>query len=127
MEKKIYYVEVKSRWNTQPSIMMSSLQMKKASENKEIYSLCCVDMSGYTTDKGDRYEPPVEVILDRISVLDDIGEKLEPLHKRIHTKNYNEIHITDDYKVVIPQTVVKQGNDDIQYLMDKIKNIIDRY
>ena len=123
--EKIYYVEVKSRWNTQRSIMMSSLQMKKASENKEIYSLCCVDMSGYTTDKGDRYEPPVEVILDRISVLDDIGEKLEPLHKRIHTKNYNEIHITDDYKVVIPQTVVKQGNDDIQYLMDKIKNIID--
>ena len=123
--EKIYYVEVKSRWNTQQSIMMSSLQMKKASENKEIYSLCCVDMSGYTTDKGDRYEPPVEVILDRISVLDDIGEKLEPLHKRIHTKNYNEIHITDDYKVVIPQTVVKQGNDDIQYLMDKIKNIID--
>ena len=123
--EKIYYVEVKSRWNTQQSIMMSSLQMKKASENKEIYSLCCVNMSGYTPDKGDRYEPPVEVILDRISVLDDIGEKLEPLHKRIHTKNYNEIHITDDYKVVIPQTVVKQGNDDIQYLMDKIKNIID--
>ena len=36
--------------------------MKRAIENEEKYSLCCVDMSDYKVGSDDRYNPSIEDI-----------------------------------------------------------------
>lgn len=109
----IYYIEVKSRWDSRNSITMSPLQMQRAVENQTKYSLCCVDMTDYKVGKEDRYEVSnINEILNRIYILSNIGSKIEPILKGILSvkDKENEISISGDYKGVIPQTIVKEGS-----------------
>ena len=46
-DKVIYYIEVKSRWETDRSVLMSTLQHKTSYREKEHYALCAVDMSHF--------------------------------------------------------------------------------
>lgn len=125
----VYYIEVKSRWDNRNSITMSPLQMKKAVENKSKYSLCCVEMSDYKVGEEDRYNvSDINEILERISILSDIGKKIEPILTGIlEVKDIeNQISLTGDYRGVIPQPIVKQGNILIEFvdgLIEKILNI----
>lgn len=109
----IYYIEVKSRWDSRNSITMSPLQMQRAVENQTKYSLCCVDMTDYKVDKEDRYKvSDINDIFDRIYILSNIGSKIEPILEGILSVKdiENEISISGDYKGVIPQTIVKEGS-----------------
>src|SRR5690606_17074252 len=45
--KPVHYIEVKSRWATNSSVMMSKLQLERAALNKDIYTLCSVDVTNY--------------------------------------------------------------------------------
>lgn len=124
----VYYIEVKSRWDIRNSITMSPLQMEKSVINKSKYSLCCVDMTNYKVGETDRYNvSDINIILERINVLNDIGGRIEPLLTGvIAAKDFdNEITLTGDYRGTIPQSIVKLGesiDDFVNHLIQVIRN-----
>ena len=124
----VYYIEVKSRWDIRNSITMSPLQMEKSVINKSKYSLCCVDMTSYKVGEPDRYNvTDVDIILDRINVLNDIGGRIEPLLTGVlAAKDFdNEITLTGDYRGTVPQSIVKLGesiDDFVNHLIQIIRN-----
>lgn len=124
----IYYIEVKSRWDSKNSVTMSSTQMKKAVENQTEYSLCCVDMTDYKVGTEERYKvSDINEIRDRIYILSDIGSKIEPILKGILSvkDKENEISISEDYRGVIPQAIIKEGgslDSFIEMLIKKLTN-----
>ena len=124
----IYYIEVKSRWDSRNSITMSSLQMERAVENQTKYSLCCVDMTDYKVGTEERYKvSDINEIRDRIYILSDIGSKIEPILKGILSvkDKENEISISEDYRGVIPQAIIKEGgslDSFIEMLIKKLAN-----
>lgn len=124
----IYYIEVKSRWDSRNSITMSSLQMQRAVENQTKYSLCCVDMTNYKVGKPERYNvSDINEIFDRIYILSNIGSKIEPILKGILSvkDKENEISISGDYRGVIPQAIIKEGKNldfFIKMLINKLAN-----
>ena len=124
----VYYIEVKSRWDIRNSITMSPLQMKNSVINKSKYSLCCVNMTDYKVGENDRYNvTDLDVILDRINVLNDIGVKIEPLLSGVLAVKdiENEISLTGDYRGTIPQTIVKSGesiNNFVNHLIQVVRN-----
>ena len=68
----VYYVEVKSRWNSVNSVSMSKLQLQRAVEENERYALCAVDITRYV-GTNDRYNLSTEEILidsNRLFVID---------------------------------------------------------
>lgn len=108
----VYYIEVKSRWDSRSSITMSPLQMENAVINKEKYSLCCVDMTDYKNGEDNRYNvTDINEIINRINVLNDIGFRIKPLLDGILAVKdiENEISLDGDYRGRIPQTIVKTG------------------
>lgn len=111
-ENIVYYVEVKSRWDNNNSITMSNNQIKKAVTYKELYSLCAVEMSDYYPSDGNRYEvKDINDIIDRIRFINDIGNRIEPLISNALSVegNEEEVKLTDEYRAIIPQPVVKTG------------------
>jgi hypothetical protein len=122
----VYYIEVKSRWDQRNSIEMSPLQLKNSVNNKDKYSLCCVDMCDYKPGQPERYEvEDISLIIDRIHVLNDIGKQVKPLMEGIMSVKdvETQITLTGDYKGTIPQTVVKEGQtmtDFVKYLITRI-------
>jgi hypothetical protein len=113
-KKEFFYIEVKSRWSSDSSVMMSRNQFMKASSHPENYSLCCIDMSDYKVGLPDRYQvSDVAIIFNRIKILNHVGEALLPLMEGI-LKNAdldNEITLVGDYKATIPQSMIKTGGD----------------
>ena len=110
--EEIFYIEVKSRWKSSNSIMMSKNQFKHAAANKDKYSLCCVEMSDYKIGEPGRYEiEDINIIFDRITFINTIGHEIEPLVQGIFnsTDTENEITLTGDYKATIPQRLIKTG------------------
>lgn len=124
----VYYIEVKSRWDIRNSITMSPLQMENSVINKSKYSLCCVDMTNYKVGETDRYKvSDINIILDRINVLNDIGDRIEPLLTGVlAVKDLdNEITLSGDYRGTIPQSIVKLGesiDDFVNHLIKVIRN-----
>jgi hypothetical protein len=120
----VYFIEVKSRWDMQNSIRMSNTQVKKAVREKEHYSLCCVEMSDYYPADGNRHHvEDISAIIDRIKFLSDIGKKIEPLISSAMAveTNVDEIRLTDEYRAVIPQSVVIKGQDIYSFVNYLIK------
>ncbi|WP_347839998.1 sacsin N-terminal ATP-binding-like domain-containing protein [uncultured Draconibacterium sp.] len=125
-KKDLYYIEVKSRWNSDSSIMMSKNQFTNAADNKEIYSLCCVEMSDYKVGEEERYQvDDVNIIFDRIKIINTIGDELEPLISGmlITTDAENEITLTGDYKATIPQRIIKTGTNIDEFVDFLIKKL----
>ncbi len=123
-ENPVYFIEVKSRWNSQNSISMSKLQLQRAVEETERYALCAVDITRYT-GTNDRYKLSTDEILPLTRFVANIGGIIKPLieDNLEAEKNQNEsIHLID-YRGIIPQDVVQGGNDFekfIELLSEKI-------
>jgi len=111
----VYYIEVKSRWDNRNSIIMSNLQIKRAVKQKNNYSLCCVEMCDYYPEDGNsRYEvQDIDLIIERIKVVNDIGIRIEPLisNAMFAEISENNVKLTDEYRALVPQTVVNTGMD----------------
>lgn len=115
----VYYIEVKSRWGTDQSVKMTSLQMQTAKEDPDRYALCCVDMSHYANpDSVTDTDIPVDEIISRTKVLMNIGHLVESLN----VGDGSKVHI-EDFKCVVPQAVTKTG-ESFEAMLDKIVNII---
>ena len=123
----VYFIEVKSRWDSSKSITMSPLQMKNAVLNKTNYSLCCVDMSNYKIGDDERYKvSDIQIILDRINIINDIGFKIKPLLDGIlAVKDFeNEVSLVGDYRGTIPQSIVKTGDKIDDFVNNVIKKLL---
>ncbi len=122
----IYYIEVKSRWNSQNSISMSKLQLQRAVEQNNRYTLCAVDITRYS-GANDRYKLSVDEILPLTKFVTNIGISIKPLieDNLVAEKKQNEsIHLID-YRGIIPQEIVKTG-DDFQKFIELLTNTINK-
>lgn len=128
-DNPIYFIEVKSRWASDSSVSMSKLQLQRAVEKSERYSLCSVDISKYT-GQNDRYDLSIEEIIPLMKFVKDIGANIEPLIEGnlLAEKNIEEsIHLID-YRGIIPQEIIKNGsdfNDFINLLLTTINKILE--
>ena len=124
-DKPIYYIEVKSRWITADSVMMSATQLVRSVEKKECYSLFAVDMVGFNGEnvKEHIYPKSIDDFVRRIRVVDNIGylnDEIIPTKRDPH----EEVHIGGDYKVIVPQNLIVRNHISYIEFIDKLKNIV---
>lgn len=121
----VYFIEVKSRWNSQNSVSMSKLQLQRAVEHNMSYALCVVDITRYS-GSGDRYRLSTGEILPLTKFVTQIGKSIQPLiqmNLEAEKEQDKSVHLVD-YRGIIPQDIVLSGNDFesfIEKLADTIK------
>lgn len=124
-ENPIYFIEVKSRWNSQNSVSMSKLQLQRSVEQNQCYALCAVDITRYT-GTNDRYKLSTDEILPLTKFVVNIGNTIKPLiENNLEAEKEQEklIHLID-YRGIIPQDIIQNGNDFdkfIDLLLEAIK------
>lgn len=119
----IYYIEVKSRWGTEQSVMMSPLQMKVSVKEADNYALCCVDMSHmHINEEEEHIYPVLEEVLPHIKVLPNIGKLNEEVANIATGTDAREVYIGGDYKCVIPQVTIKKEGRNLENLIPIILN-----
>lgn len=109
-EEAMYYIEVKSRWNSRNSVMMSKLQLERAMCEQKNYALVSVDITKYQGN-ADKYELSLNEIIPLIKVLDDIGKYAEPLVKpNVNAENDHTSVVTlTDYRGIVNQESINAG------------------
>lgn len=111
-DNPVYFIEVKSRWNSQNSISMSKLQLQRAVEENERYALCAVDITRYTGE-NDKYKLSTDEILPLTKFVTNIGDTIKPLiedNLEAEKQQDKSIHLID-YRGIIPQDIIQIGND----------------
>lgn len=117
----IYYIEVKSRWGTDQSVMMSPLQMKQSVKEANNYALCCVDMSHLKfSDEDEHVYPSLEEALPLIKVLPNIGNLNREVADIASECTDQLVHIGGDFKCVVPQTTIRTYGVSFKSLLDEI-------
>jgi hypothetical protein len=111
-ENPVYFIEVKSRWNSQNSVSMSKLQLQRSVEQNQRYALCAVDITRYT-GTNDRYKLSTDEILPLTKFVTNIGNAIKPLiedNLEAEKEQEKSIHLID-YSGIIPQDIIQSGND----------------
>lgn len=124
-ENPVYFIEVKSRWNSQNSISMSKLQLQRAVEENRRYALCAVDITRYTGE-NDRYKLSTDEILPLTKFVTNIGDTIKPLiedNLEAEKQQDKSIHLID-YRGIIPQDIIQSGNDFDNFIELLSKTII---
>ena len=117
----LYYIEVKSRWGTDQSVMMSPLQMIKSVEEANNYALCCVDMSQLNLSNDELHSyPSLDEVSPFIKVLLDIGNLNREVSNIANGQNNRLVHIGGDFKCVIPQTTIHTHGVSLTMFIDEI-------
>lgn len=123
--KPLYYIEVKSRWGANQSVMMSPLQMRTSVEENGNYALCCVDMShSELSDAEERVYPLLDEVLPHIKVLTEIGSLNKEVCMIADGAEERDVYISGDYKCVIPQSTIQKRGADFTSLIDHIAHML---
>lgn len=123
--KPIYYIEVKSRWSTDQSVMMSPLQMRTSVEQTGNYALCCVNMSHFGLSEAEEHKyPNLEEVLPYITAITDIGTLNREIFTIAEGSENRPIFIGGDYKCVVPQSTIQGHGKSFSSLVDIILNKI---
>lgn len=102
----LYYIEVKSRWTSDRSVLMSALQHQRSESNPDKYALFSVNMYEFDRRYVDEHiYPPFEETKDRIKVVNNIGELNKGLLKKVADYT-TEAHVNSDYKITVPQRLI---------------------
>ncbi len=126
-----YFIEVKSRWNSDNSVSMSKLQLQRAVEENYRYSLCSVDITRYT-GANDKYKLTINEIIPLTRLVNDIGTNIRPLiesNLQAEQNSQELIHLID-YRGIIPQDIIKGGfefNEFVDSLLNKINKEIESH
>jgi len=124
-DKVLYYIEVKSRWATDRSVLMSTLQHKTSYREKEHYALCAVDMSHFDKTLVEHHiYPDIDIIKDNINVLMRIGELNDRMRDAVEEHDEKEVHITSGYQVLVPQDVIEEESIPFDSFIAKLKEIV---
>lgn len=123
-EKPIYYIEVKSRWISADSVMMSAMQLERSVEKKDCYSLFAVDMVGFNGEnvKEHIYPKSMAEFVERIRVVTNIGylnDEIIPTKRDLK----EQVHIGGDYKAVVPQNLILHNHIKYETFIDKILKV----
>ena len=118
-DKPVYYVEVKSRWSTKDSVVMSPLQLARSVENKYCYSLCFVDMT-WKSPSAEHFYEDVETCVSHTTCINNIGELNEPCIESILDRT-DVVHIGGNYTLVVPQKVFDIHGYSFANMIEKIR------
>ena len=120
-----YHVEVKSRWENDQSVEMSSTQFKCAVNIPDRYALISVNMCKFDHSRAEKNNPmEMSEIYDNIKCLDNIGTLEADLCKRVDEAfkgGEQDIRLDGAYKVRVPQSVFKTYPLDFNGLLERIK------
>lgn len=121
----VYYIEIKSRWANDRSVLMSTMQYQRSIKNPEHYALTCANMYGFDRTYVDKHEyPPLKDILPRIKVLETIGFDNKDLVKRVANENIDP-HVNPGYQILVPQELIKQEgiefDEFLRHLVERLK------
>ena len=121
-----YHVEVKSRWENDQSVEMSSTQFRCAVDMPDRYALISVNMYKFDRSRAEKNNPmEMSEIYDNIKCLDNIGTLEADLRKRADEAfkgGEQDIRLDGSYKVRVPQDVFKAHPLDFNGLLERIKN-----
>jgi hypothetical protein len=109
----VYYLEVKSRWQSGYYTTLSHLQAERAADNPDCYALCCVDLTTYfPTGEAQRHViTAVEQIESLIRFLPDIGRRVNKLTAEVRVAKHQPdmVKLAEEYRVQVPPAVVDNG------------------
>ena len=121
----IYYIEVKSRWQSKNSVLMSTRQHQTSYENKDKYALCEVDMCDYDRELAKQHiYPDIQNMITRISVLENIGELNERMKDAVDGKEDKDVYIASGYQVLVPQKVIEKHGRKFDVFIADLKILI---
>ncbi|CEN53154.1 sacsin N-terminal ATP-binding-like domain-containing protein [Capnocytophaga canis] len=121
----IYYIEVKSRWDSKNSVSMSKLQLQRAVEENEHYALCVVDITRYEGG-NDRYKLTIEEILPLTKFVTNIGDMIKPLievNLEAENQQTESIHLVD-YRGIVPQEIIQSKGGNLNSIVNTIVGFI---
>jgi hypothetical protein len=107
----VYYIEVKSRWDSNNSVFMSKLQLERASKESERYALCSVDMTKTDLQGEEKYKvKEIEKIVEHVRFVDDIGTLINPLveNNLLAETTGDNVRLVD-YRGLVPQDIINGG------------------
>lgn len=120
----VYYIEVKSRWSTDKSVLMSTLQHRTSYENKNIYALCAVDMVDMSKDNAIAHiYPEFSEVEDRIKVLTNIGKLNERLKDATEDVT-GKVHVNGGYQVLVSQAVIDDNKKSFSEFVELLKAVV---
>ena len=126
-ERPIYYIEVKSRWLNEQSVLMSTLQYQRSIENPDRYALTAVNMYNFDRSYVDEHKyPPFEDIKPRIRVLENIGRYNDGLVKKVDNEAVDP-HVNNGFQILVPQDLINDPEKSVDFdtfmidLVEKIK------
>lgn len=123
-DKPTYYIEVKSRWISKESVLMSTQQHRTSIEQKGHYALCVVDMVGIPiADVKERRYPDFENVKNRIEVLMNIGDLNDRL-KDATEDNAGKVHVSSGYQVLVSQKVIEQNQVSFDEFLNELKRVV---
>lgn len=112
----LYYIEVKSRWQTDRSVMMTSTQHQTSYKEKHRYALCAVDMCGYDRELAKEHVyPEIDSIKDNMRFITKIGELNERMKDSVEVTSSDQVHIAGGYQVLVPQDLINQSGVGISF------------
>lgn len=124
----IYYIEVKSRWEAERSVLMSTLQHQTSYKEKDHYALCAVDMSKCGKNLAEQHiYPEIDKIKENISVLPNIGELNERMRDAVEDHDDSVVHIASGYQVLVSQAVINANRISFENFVEMLKDIVKRH
>lgn len=119
-----YYIEVKSRWESDQSVEMTVTQFNLAVEEPERYALLSVNMYHFDRLRVEQNDPvALHEIYSNIKCLDNIGFLEKDLKVRADEAfkgGENDIRLDGAYKVRAPQSIFDANQLDFNGLLGKI-------
>ena len=120
-----YHIEVKSRWENDQSVEMSSTQFKCAVEIPDRYALVGLNMYNFDRKRAEKNDyVELSEIHSCIKVLDNIGTLETDLHKRANEAfkgDDSEIRLNGSYTVRVPQNVFDAYPLSFNALIERLK------
>lgn len=126
--KPIYYIEVKSRWDSTGIVTLSKRQVEKCAENKDCYAVITVNVADYksrnnTVDENISFED----LLNDVYVNIDLGDNFEKLIKenQIYEKIQENTKLID-FRGHIPQERIKSKSINFNDFIKKLRWVIEQ-
>ena len=119
-----FYFEIKSRWTSDRSVLMSTMQHKRSCEKHPNYVLLAADMVGYDKDKVRRHEfPEFEHVKNRIVAIENIGKLNERL-KDATSSDDTVVHVAGGYEVLVSQKVIEEESVQFDTFLEDLKKAV---
>lgn len=122
----IYYIEVKSRWDSNGIVALSKRQVEKCAQNKENYAVITVDVAKHKSDSNSEKEDlSFDILSKYVSVNIDLGDDFDNLIRE-NQKFDDDLEKTKliEFRGHIPQERIKKKGIPFDTFINKLKSIL---